>query len=100
MYDGQIKEALYIIDRGRFLCDFETRAYKNLSWRTDDYYLDPSFVFMDALNTLKIRKGDSVLNIQSGVGYFGLVASLLAGYQGKFIGIDYSLKNVHYASTR
>lgn len=98
--DAQIKEILYIIDRGRFLCKFENQAYENRSWRTEDYYLDPAYIYCDVLNSLKLKKAHSVLNISSGVGYFALVASSLIGYQGKFIGIEHCPKIAHYASTR
>jgi len=98
--NSQIKDAFYLVDRGRFLSTFENRAYQNFSWRSVDFYLDPSWVFSEVLGALRLRKGDSVLNISSGVGFFGLVASHLIGYQGKFIGIDHSSKSVHYAATR
>lgn len=98
--NAQIKEALYIVDRGRFLSAFENRAYENRSWRSGEAYLDPSWVYLEVLNGLNLKKGDSVLNIASGVGFFGLVASLLVGYEGKLIGIEHCSKTVHYAATR
>ena len=49
--DARIKEILHIIDRGRFLSNFENQSYENRSWRSIDqddlqniYYLDPAWV--------------------------------------------------------
>lgn len=55
---------------------------------------------MDVLNELKLRSADSILHIGSGIGFFGIVASFLIGYQGKYIGIEHNRKAVHFAATR
>ena len=97
---NKVSEILYIVDRGRFLCNFENQAYENRSWRTEDFYLDPAWLYCEVLNSFRLKRGHSVLNIGSGVGFFGLIASSLIGYDGKFIGIEHSPKTTHYAATR
>lgn len=98
-------EILYIVDRGRFLTepnqyDPIPNPYEDRVWRTEDFYLGPLSYYCEVLRGLKLKKGQSVLNIASGVGFFGLIASSLVGVGGHFIGVEHCPKTTHYAATR
>lgn len=62
-----------------FLPEYKTTAYRDSAWKEGNLHLSAPCIYSEVLEHLKLKPGQSFLNIGSGTGYFSTLAGLILG---------------------
>ncbi|XP_071441945.1 uncharacterized protein [Hetaerina americana] len=87
-------------DGGTYEADAERRkaAYRDMAWKFGLLHLSAPCVYCEVVEYLKLRPGQSFLNLGSGTGYLSTIVGLILGPNGINHGVEIHEEVVRYAN--
>lgn len=89
------------VDRKDYFCEgFKENAYRDVAWRHGNIHLSAPCVYSEVMESLKLCKGLSFLNLGSGTGYLSTMVGLVLGPGGVNHGVELFKDVVDFAYQR
>ena len=89
------------VDRGFYYTDgHRETAYRDTAWKSGNLHLSAPCIYSEVMESLKLARGQSFLNIGSGTGYLSTMAGLILGSNGINHGVELHPEVVSYANKK
>lgn len=96
-----VQQIFRAVDRKDYFCEgFKENAYRDVAWRHGNIHLSAPCVYSEVMESLKLCKGLSFLNLGSGTGYLSTMVGLVLGPGGINHGVELFKDVVDFAYQR
>ena len=76
----EVERVFRAVDRAEYyLPEHRESAYKDLAWKHGNIHLSAPCIYSEVMESLKLSKGMSFLNLGSGTGYLSTLVGLVLG---------------------
>ncbi|KAJ3655677.1 hypothetical protein Zmor_014798 [Zophobas morio] len=96
-----VERVFRAVDRGAyFLPEPPADAYRDVAWKNGNFHISAPCIYSEVMEGLKLKPGQSFLNLGSGTGYLNTIAGLILGSYGINHGIELHEDVIQYAYMR